>query len=268
MVMANQWHSVNKQHLSQATWVACWKANGSRNSRIEETIGEQTFYTCYNAQVCSGLCVQLGNKGPGCESVLPGFKAEGGLSLAHEWTVGFGCCFVVVALGNKQETPLLKNHQSHCSSYQAERAGEPLYMWVCLPLGLTLLLLRCSLGSSRSSGRLRLRVGWIHTTLLSHEGGPTGGSLSSWSSERSSSVSTAQRTVRSMKSIQLFTSVCGMDVNLWSEVQLWYSRTSGGNYTSLRQKPARLDLRRVSCLVRDILVQTHFRVASFRRCFF
>jgi len=89
-----------------------------------------------------------------------------------------------------------KNHQSHCSSNQAERAGEPLYMWVCLPLGLTLLLLRCSLGSSRSSGRLRLRVGWIHTTLLSHEGGPTGGSLSSWSSEKSSSVSTAQRTVR------------------------------------------------------------------------
>lgn len=43
--------------------------------------------------------------------------------------------------------------------------------------------------SSWPSGRLRLRVGWMQTTLLSQEGGPTGGSLSSWLSENSSSSS-------------------------------------------------------------------------------
>ena len=55
---------------------------------------------------------------------------------------------------------------------------------------LTLLLLRCSLGWSRSS-RLRLRLGWMQTTLLSQDGGPSGGSLSSCSSEKSSSDSPA-----------------------------------------------------------------------------
>lgn len=61
---------------------------------------------------------------------------------------------------------------------------------------LTLLLFCFSSDSSWPSGRLWLRVGWIHTTLLSQEGGPTGGSLSSWSSENSSSPSSAGRGFR------------------------------------------------------------------------
>lgn len=56
------------------------------------------------------------------------------------------------------------------------------------PVSLTLLFCFSS-DSSWPSGRLGLRVGWMQTTLLSQEGGPTGGSLSSWLSEKSSSSS-------------------------------------------------------------------------------
>ncbi len=72
---------------------------------------------------------------------------------------------------------------------------------------LTLLLFCFSSDSSWPSGRLWLRVGWIHTTLLSQEGGPTGGSLSSWSSENSSSPSSIGREFRRIATVntsQLF----------------------------------------------------------------
>lgn len=66
---------------------------------------------------------------------------------------------------------------------------------------LTLLLFCFSSDSSWPSGRLWLRVGWMHTTLLSQEGGPTGGSLSSWSSENSSSPSSAGREFRDVATV-------------------------------------------------------------------
>src|SRR4029434_804583 len=57
---------------------------------------------------------------------------------------------------------------------------------VCVCVCVCLTLLCCSSGSSRPSGRVRLRAGWMHTTLLSHEGGPIGGNLGNISSENSS----------------------------------------------------------------------------------
>lgn len=100
-----------------------------------------------------GLWVSLG---AGCSPVLLSFRAEvKTVRLLH------------ICHDNKQTTLILD-----------------------VLLVLTSLLLFCfSSDSSWPSGRLWLRVGWIHTTLLSHEGGPTGGSLSSCSSENSSSAS-------------------------------------------------------------------------------
>lgn len=66
----------------------------------------------------------------------------------------------------------------------SERKSLLVCMWKHYPLT----MFGCSSGSSRPSGRLRLRAGWLHTTLLSQDGGPTGGSLGIWSSENSPSA--------------------------------------------------------------------------------
>lgn len=130
----------------------------------------------------------------GCVLLLPGIKAEGSLSIVHKWTLSFGCwgLIVGVSLRNKCKTAFKITIRikyltawstwERTQKFQAER--------------FTLLLFCFSSDSSLPSGRLALRVGWMHTTLLSQEGGPTGGSLSSWSSENSSFPSSARRGVK------------------------------------------------------------------------
>lgn len=83
-------------------------------------------------------------------------------------------------------------------------------------------------------------MGWIHTTLLSQEGGPTGGSLSCWSSEKSSPA--GQRSDEmckkspTLKEIQLVFSsifnsepvVGGWTPTLWVRGGVWISKVQLG----------------------------------------
>lgn len=88
--------------------------------------------------------------------------------------------------------------------------------------------------SSWPSGRLWLRVGWIHTTLLSQEGGPTGGSLSSWSSENSSSSSSARRGFRDIATICKICNFCNCYYRIFNKMYVLLSEKET-NLLSLRQ---------------------------------